>query len=103
MYSKYKAKPVVIDGRRFASQKEGRKYSDLKILKRVGKLVDFECQVPFEIIINGQKICKYIADFITYDPDGKRHILDVKGVKTSVYRLKKKLMLVVLGLVIEEC
>ena len=42
-YSKYRAKLVVIDGRRFASLKEGRKYCDLKLLKHAGNIVDFEC------------------------------------------------------------
>ena len=102
-YSKYRAKPVVIDGRRFASLKEGRKYCDLKLLKHAGKIVDFECQVKFPIFINRDLLCTYIADFVTYDPGGKRHVLDVKGVKTAVYRLKKKLMAVVNHITIEEC
>lgn len=104
-YSKYRAKPVVIDSRRFASMKESRKYCDLKLLKQAGKIVDFECQIKFPIIINGELICTYIADFVTYDPDGKRHVLDTKseGTKTAVYRLKKKLMAIVNHITIEEC
>jgi hypothetical protein len=102
-YSKFRAKPTTIDGRRFDSKKEARKYVELKFLKASGKIVDFECQAPFRISVNNELICTYWADFVTYTPDGVRHILDVKGVKTPVYRLKKKLMQVVLGLTIEEC
>jgi hypothetical protein len=36
----------------------------------------------------------YIADFQFYDvTDGKIHVVDAKGMKTEVYKIKKKLFL----------
>lgn len=34
----------------------------------------------------------YKADFQYIDTDGKTHVIDVKGVLTPVFRLKKKLI-----------
>jgi len=45
---------------------------------------------------------KYIADFTYLDKNGKLHVIDVKGVKTQVYQLKKKLMAWKYGIEIEE-
>lgn len=49
-------------------------------------------QVPYEIIVNGKKICKYLLDFAVEYADGHVEYIDVKGVKTDIYRLKKKLV-----------
>lgn len=49
-------------------------------------------QVPIPIIINGQKVCTYKADFEYYNKAGKRVTEDAKGMKTDVYKLKKKML-----------
>ena len=48
-----------------------------------------------------QRAITYKADF-SYMQDGELKVLDAKGVKTDVYKLKKKLMLALLGIEIEE-
>ena len=55
--------------------------------KRISALV---LQPKFPIEVCWKKICTYIADFLYYE-NGNKVIEDVKGVKTSVYRIKKKL------------
>ena len=102
MTSKYRAKPCVIDGLRFASQKEGRRYQELKLLAKAGQISDLECQVKFPLEVNGIKVCTYIADFIYRTKDRRVITEDVKGVLTPVYRLKKKLMLAIKGITISE-
>lgn len=99
MYSKFGAKKVVVDGRKFDSKHEARRYTELKLLQRAGKISDLRCQVPFLLIPsqyeNGRCIereCKYIADF-TYRENGELVVEDAKGMKTDVYRIKRKLML----------
>lgn len=89
--SKYRAIPVIIDGIRFASQAEGRRYAELKLLERAGEISRLELQPSFRCEINGKLVCTYRADF-AYFADNKRHIIDVKGVRTPVYRIKKKLV-----------
>ena len=83
----------------FDSLKEKKRYYELKLLERAGKIQGLECQVRFELIPaqyrDGKCVerrCDYIADF-TYWEDGKFVVEDCKGMKTDVYKIKRKLML----------
>ena len=102
--SKYRAIPTVIDGIRFDSKKEAKRYQDLKLLERAGKIrnlvVDKKC-LKYSLDANGVHICNYVADF-GYVEDGKLVIEDAKGFKTPVYKLKKKLMKAIHGIEIQE-
>src|SRR5438552_15212615 len=90
-YSKYKAKPHIIDGYRFDSKKEAQRYSELKLLEYAGEISHLIVHPSFIIEINKVTICCYEADF-RYLELGKPIVEDVKGYKTPVYKLKKKLM-----------
>jgi len=98
---KYAAKSVVIDGIRFASTKEGTRYQELKLLFRAREISELQLQPKFGININGQQICWYTADF-RYFSHGKEIVEDVKGVRTPVYKLKKRLVEAVYGIKITE-
>jgi hypothetical protein len=101
--SKYKAIPTIIDGIRFASKKEGARYQQLKLLERGNLITDLKLQQPIKCIVNGIQVCKYISDFSYYDREKNGIIFeDVKGVKTPVYNLKKKLVLACTGIEITE-
>ena len=89
--SKYKNIQTQVDGIRFASKREGRRYQDLKLLEKAGVIKGLRLQVPYHIYFNGVMICKYIADFV-YQENGKEIVEDVKGMRTQGYRLKKKMM-----------
>lgn len=84
--SKMGNKRVEVDGITFDSQKEARYYGDLKIRQRAGEVVMFLCQVPFHL----PGSTKYIADFLVFLADDTVEIVDVKGHKTDVYKLKKR-------------
>ena len=100
---KYHAKPVVIDGIRFASKKEGSRYNVLKIMQKTNQIECLICHPEFTIMVNNFKICKYVADFGYTDRETGEHIIeDVKGVRTAIYRLKKKLMKACHGIEILE-
>jgi hypothetical protein len=99
--SKYGAKKTVVDGIKFDSMAEATRYGVLKIVQASGLISDLRLQVPYQITLNGKKICRYVADFV-YIEDGKQVVEDVKGMKTPVYNLKKKLMEAVFGVVILE-
>jgi len=71
--------------------KEGRRYQELVLMQRAGQISELILQPAFEIKVNGQLICKYIADF-RYIEKGEDVIEDVKGVKTAAFQLKRKLM-----------
>lgn len=96
--SKYKNKKVVYNGIKFDSQKERNYYIKLKLLEDKGKIKDLKLQVKYELqpkFKSGNKniqAISYIADFTYLDEENKLHIVDTKGVRTDVYRIKKKMM-----------
>lgn len=83
------------------SKAEMRRWGELKLLERSCKISDLRRQVRFDIVVNGYMICSYLADF-AYCEDGATVVEDVKGCKTPIYQLKKKLMRAVLGIEIRE-
>lgn len=49
-----------------------------------------------------EKKCTYIADFVYKDKDGNEVVEDVKGFRTDVYKIKKKMMRYRYGIEIQE-
>jgi hypothetical protein len=102
-YNKYKAIKTEVDGITFDSKKEARRYQDLKLLEKSGAISKLILQPSLRIEVNGVKVCDYRADFSYYDNGTNKRIWeDVKGVKTSIYRLKKKLVFALYGIEILE-
>jgi hypothetical protein len=100
--SKYGNKKVVVDGIKFDSKWESERYLYLKSLEKAGRVRDLQLQVRFQIVVNGEKICTYIADFQyekeTADGEWESIVEDAKGVETADFKLKKKLMKAVHGI-----
>lgn len=94
----------------YASRKEHRRANELKLMQRAGIIKYLREQVAYELIptqrdVNGKVIeraCSYIADFVYTDKDGNLIVEDTKGMRTEVYRIKRKLMLHVHGIRISE-
>ena len=100
---KYGAVACVVDGIRFQSQREARRYSELKLLEAAGKICYLALQVRFYIhSACGVYVADYYADFQYRDAAGVRVVEDCKGVRTPVYRLKKKLVESEYGITITE-
>lgn len=106
--SKYKAKKVTVNGITFDSQKEYRRFCELSLLERAGKITELQRQVKFELIpsqrIDGkvvERACNYVADFV-YMENGKKIVEDTKGFKTKDYIIKRKLMLWVHRIQVKE-
>lgn len=100
--NKYHAVATMVDGFRFDSQAEARRYGELKLLVRAREITDLEVHPKFPLMVNDAKICTYIADFRYRDTRGTTHVEDVKGRKTALYSLKKKLVRACCGIEIEE-
>lgn len=120
---KYGAVPTEVDGIRFASKKEARRYQELRLLEKAGEIAALELQPRFALIAvpvsdqptlkRGDSVCmvgralgvkvgEYRADF-RYTERGRGDIVeDVKGVRTPVYRLKKKMVEAQYGIEIRE-
>jgi hypothetical protein len=84
--SKYHAVHVEIDNIKFASKKEGRRYEELKALKHLGDVKFFLRQTPFHL--PGKT--KYLLDFMVFWKNGNVTFEDTKGMRTQMYKLKKR-------------
>lgn len=98
--NKYRNRKIIYDNINFASRKEGSRYLQLKFLQKNKEISQLRLQVTFELQpkfkrLNGEKerSIKYIADFTYYNSDDNFVVEDVKGIKTSVYSLKRKMLL----------
>lgn len=101
--SKYRNTKIVLDNITFDSKAEATRYSHLKLRERIGEITDLELQVRFPLVVNGTKVTTYVADFRYREAaTGAVIVEDVKGVRTPVYRLKKKLMKAVHGIDVSE-
>jgi len=105
-YRKYSNKKVVTaSGIKYDSKREAKYGAELELLERCGAIRDLQRQVRFEIIPkqDGERACTYILDFMFFDKEKGGYVyVDVKGMKTEVYNLKRKLMRHVHGIVITE-
>lgn len=102
-YSKYRNKKVQFDGITFDSKKEALRYMVLKSYEQKNTIQDLQLQVPFVLIDKSKygRVIKYIADFVYYE-NGQMIVEDVKGVKTDVYKLKKRMLAEKYGIEIKE-
>ncbi|MGN1353554.1 MAG: DUF1064 domain-containing protein [Alloprevotella sp.] len=94
----------------YASRKEHRRANELRLMQQAGIIKNLREQVPYELIPSQygadgkvlERACNYIADFVYNDKDGNTIVEDTKGMRTDVYRIKRKLMLHVHGIRIIE-
>lgn len=115
--SKYGNRKVVRDGIKFDSEREAARFTELKVLRAMGRIRDLRLQANFTLVegyktIEGKRIkpMVYRADF-TYERAAAgltgtvywlREVEDAKGAKTKDYLLKKKLMQDKFGITIRE-
>lgn len=106
--NKYGNNKVVLDGMTFDSQKEARRWTQLKMFERIGEITGLRRQVAFDLIpsqrgaIRSERPVKYVADFVYFDKSGSMIVEDVKGLKTREYIIKRKLMKYINGIEIVE-
>lgn len=110
MTNKYHARKMTVGGITFDSRKEADRWQTLRLLERAGKISGLQRQVKYPLLpaqkVDGKtakRAVSYIADFVYLDTaTGKIVVEDVKGVKTEVYKLKRKLMLFFHGVQVKE-
>lgn len=103
--SKYRAVRTVVDGWTFDSKREAARYGELLVYGQSGLLRNLELQPKFPIRIGEIKIANYLADFryeFLVENRWQDVIEDVKGMKTPIYRLKKKIVEALYGITIRE-
>ena len=111
---KYGNKKIEINGTKFDSVKESKRYQGLQVMEVMGEIYDLELQPKFELIKSvkfagtdrAKPAIRYFADFAYTDTlTGRRIIEDVKSKITRespVYRMKKHMMLAIHGIEINE-
>lgn len=117
---KYRNIRTQVDGIPFDSQKEARRFIELKYLLKAGKIRKLKLQPQFTlqdsyVTPEGERVraLRYVADF-SYerptepDQNGYIHWVKVvedvksKATRTAQYEIKRKLMLEHLGIKVEE-
>lgn len=127
---KYGNRKTTIGGKEFDSLKEARRYQELLLLERAGRITDLQTQVKYVLIPTQREAsfevyrsgpnkgrrkpgkvleceCSYIADFV-YTQDGETVVEDVKGYRDPAsagyakFVIKRKLMLERYGIRIKE-
>ena len=100
---KFGAVATVVDGHKFPSKAEARRYQELRLLERAGKITGLRLQPRYDLHVNGRKIGSYVGDFEYVERHGGTTVTeDVKGMKTPMYRWKKKHLLAQWGIEITE-
>lgn len=117
---KYRNKKVTYDGMTFDSIKEWKRYCELRLLEQAGAITGLRRQVKYILIpaqreqdtvgkrggIKKGKLIEhevaYYADFVYEDENGNTIVEDTKGIRTEVYKIKRKLMLLHYGIRIQE-
>jgi hypothetical protein len=101
---KYGNEPVVLDGHMFDSRAEAARYGDLLLLRRAGEIDQLRVHPRWVLMVNGQVIGHYTADFAYTTVDGREIVEDVKTsvTRTEAYRLRRKLMLALHGIAVVE-
>ena len=105
MVSKYRNTKTTVAGVTFDSKREAARHAELLLLQRAGHITDLRLQVPFELVkgvkfagaARARPALRYVADFVYTERD-KQVIEDVKGVETTEFKIKRHLMLALLGL-----
>ena len=123
-FNKYHAKKIKADGMTFDSKHEYRRWQELCEMQERGEIRDLERQVKFLLIpaqyeytekysektgkrLKDKRRCleqqvSYVADFAYKNRAGFDVIEDAKGRKTKDYIIKRKLMLHVHGIRVQE-
>ena len=103
--NKYRNVKTKVDGVVFDSRKEAHHVQLLKILAKRGEITELILQPKFKfdgLVYDSGRTIEYWADAEYYDKHGKRHIVDVKGMKTPAYKIKRALMSYWFGIEVEE-
>lgn len=119
--NKYSNKKTIVDGITFDSKREAKRYSELLLLEQSGAISNLQRQVKYVLIpaqrepdtvgarggIHKGKViekeCVYYADFVYFDREKQEMVVeDTKGIKTTEYIIKRKLMLYRYGIRISE-
>lgn len=98
--NKYNARKTTVYGRTFDSKREAEVYLALLEQKQRGRIVRISFQPSYTLLAafrdnegKKQRPITYTADFFVAYADGHHEVIEVKGVRTRDYLLRRKLFL----------
>jgi len=99
--SKLQSIECTVDGIKFQSRLEARRYTQLKQMEKAGLIHDLELQPKFLLQerfkdpYSGKvyQPIRYIGDFMYVDETGQKIVEDTKGFATDLFRLKWKMVI----------
>lgn len=102
---KYKNRKTVVDGIKFDSAAEARRWQELCYMERAWAITDLQRQVTVELVpgvrLYGEKrarpAIRLVVDFV-YMQDGILVHEDVKGIETPLSRAKRHMAKALLGI-----
>lgn len=116
--SKYGNKKTTVDGIEFDSKKEAKRWGELQVLLKAGRITEIERQVMFELAPSvkfstsprATPTLRYVADFVYFEHYGnagetklwRSVVEDAKGFRTADYKIKRHLMLAVHKIEVSE-
>lgn len=112
--AKYRNVKCVADGQTFDSRREADYWLLLKAREQLGEITGLRRQVRFPLCCPDPLkpamtfvVSYYVSDFVyeTYNAVQDRnimHVIDAKGVRTQLYRLKRKWLELQTGIVVQE-
>lgn len=102
-HNKFNAQRTTVDGITFASKREATRYGELRLLERAREIRGLRLQPKLSLDVNGEHVCTYVADFAYVKRgDSRETFEDVKGARTALFILKKKLVKAVHGIDVVE-
>lgn len=94
---------------KYSSKKEANYATYLHGIQKAGNITELKEQVKFQLIpaqyIDGkcvERAWSYVADFSYVNSEGQYRVIDVKGFRTPEYIAKRKAMLFLLCIRVEE-
>lgn len=90
---KYRNQPVVVDGIRFDSKAEAKRWGELQELQSYGVIRELSRQNRYELRAEpGVVVGHYVSDFDYFDIYKQRYVTeDTKGVQTPLFKFKAKI------------
>lgn len=80
--------PTSVGNAKFSSKKEAKYWQELQMAIQSGDLLFALRQAPFHL----KSGVRYVVDFVEFWSNGDVRFVDVKGLKTPMYKVKKKLV-----------
>ena len=105
--NKFKAIKTVVDGIKFDSKREAKRWGELRLLEMDGQIAKLNRQVRFDLIVNGVKVGRLTVDF-TYVENRKLVAEDSKGFRKQtdtnyqLFKLKAALVKAIYGIEVKE-